>query len=396
MLRFVVLFFIGVLGFPMGMEAALAMVSTWWLVPFAEGLLVHQEGGHRESLLGRSTDGCVAAPSQVDGANDVTAPAVIGSGDVRRRLTLAGYLEECQANDTRSIKVASWMGRIGNRLQQVHTAVRIAQAAGRRYVQLPGDLDSRVLRLPRRLPVRPDAALPACDFEADGDKYDCTYAFFNRCRSTVAERRRLYGNHVLPYMQKDVLRACKAPGERTVTLHIRNGDVALSYGGQMRHGYHDQPPCLYYHQVINTGYDGGPFSEIQLVHSKEEPKNPCINDIMSRHRDKRILQPTNSVRGDTCLLLKAKSLAVTQSSFSTAMKMVSSKLRRLFFANMLLEDEGRTFDNFDLNTTEVCKAFPHTVGFKVLPLEPRPAASDSYFLRFPAASLVRTACREFR
>lgn len=96
----------------------------------------------------------------------------------------------------------------------------------------------------------------------------------------------------------------KAGGHDRVTLHFRNGDVALAYGAQMLKGYHDQPPCLYYHRVIETGLGGRPFREVQLVFSKEEPQNPCIADIRSRHQDKLVLSPTNTVVGDTCLLLK--------------------------------------------------------------------------------------------
>ena len=71
----------------------------------------------------------------------------------RWNATLDGYLRACQGNDTAAINVTRWMGRVGNRLWQLQTALVVAQASGRKYLELPGDLDQRVLALPRRLPV---------------------------------------------------------------------------------------------------------------------------------------------------------------------------------------------------------------------------------------------------
>lgn len=90
--------------------------------------------------------------------------------------------------------------------------------------------------------------------------------------------------------------------------------------------------------------------------------------------------------------LQAKNLAVTTSSLATTLKMMNSKISRLFFVNTLVEDSGLHFVNFDLNTSEVCDAFPKAVGYKVMQLKPRPASPDEYFLRFPADALVESRC----
>jgi len=155
-------------------------------------------------------------------------------------------------------------------------------------------------------------------------------------------------------------------------------------------GNHDQPPCLYYHRVIDTGYNGKPFKEIQLVFSKEEPKNPCIAEIMERHRDKTIIPPLGTVRGDTCMLLKAKNLAVTMSSMSTTLKMLNTKLKRLFYVNALQEKKGLHFEMFDFEHNEVCEAFPRAVGYDVLPFN-FSKASD-YFSHFPPHLLKTLTC----
>merc|ERR1712037_121142 len=83
------------------------------------------------------------------------------------------------------------------------------------------------------------------------------------CLTSVRERREMYKTMILPYVRPEVWQACEDPAEDELTIHIRNGDVATALTGN-----HPQPPCLYFHRVIETGNGGRPFTRLQLLYHK--------------------------------------------------------------------------------------------------------------------------------
>jgi len=319
---------------------------------------------------------------------------------------LQSYMDRCQAVDPEVVEIPTWMGRMGNRIWQVLNAVRIAEATGRKFVRIPragGGLDHHLFGSPegRLIEVTPPEAPGTCDFIPVSGKmhawhHDCRFLFFNRCRTTVKERMAAYNRYIMPIMRDDIMDRCKAGADDEVTIHIRNGDVALHIdtNPEMR-PEHRQPPCAYFHKVIQTGHNGSPFKRVQLVYSNEEPTSPCIDDILEKHKDKVILRPAPAVPGDVCHILRAKNLATTMSSFATVLKMMNTGLQRLFFANMLSpkmmtkEQYEIQMDYYEFRVNELCDVFPEVTSYSV----PELYLDEGFFLRFPDGNIVVDSCR---
>jgi hypothetical protein len=319
---------------------------------------------------------------------------------------LQSYMDRCQATDPKVVEIPTWMGRMGNRVWQVLNAVRIAEATGRKFVKIPragGGLDRHLFSSPedRLIEVTPPESPGTCDFVPVSGKmyawhHDCRFLFFNRCRTTVKERMATYNKYVMPLMRNDITERCAAGADDEVTIHIRNGDVALhnDLNPEMR-PEHRQPPCAYFHKVIQTGHNGSAFKRVQLVYSNEEPASPCIDDIVEKHKDKVILRPAPAVPGDVCHILRAKNLATTMSSFATVLKMMNMGLQRLFFANMLSpkimtkEQYDIQMDYYEFRMNELCDVFPEVTSYSV----PELYLNEAFFLRFPEGNMVVDSCQ---
>jgi len=320
---------------------------------------------------------------------------------------LHSYMDKCQSSDPEVVEVPTWMGRMGNRVWQVLNAVRIAEATGRKFVKLPkagGGLDNHLFDNPKDRLIEIIPSIPhrgTCDYVPVAGKmyawhHDCRFLFFNRCRMTIKERQALYQKYVLPLLKHDVMDKCDGGAEDEVTVHIRNGDVALhnDLNPDMR-PEHRQPPCAYFHKVIQTGYKGGPFKKVQLVYSTEEPVSPCIDDILAKHKDKVVLKPASSLAGDVCNVLAAKNLATTMSSFATVLKMMNTGLKRLFFANMLSEkimtpeQYDIQKDYYEFKVDELCQVFPEVTSYSV----PELYLNEDFFLKFPDEKFVVDTCK---
>ena len=305
------------------------------------------------------------------------------------------------------------MGRGGNSLIQLDTAFHMALVAGAPFVSTLTDnfaaglrnghgqtlFDARVWNISRlkgRIavalptpPALPAASLPrgrpgahdeacACPsgraFVVDKDmvprakkaapsgaKYDCTFSYFQRCQSTVVERRAIYQQQIRPLLLPSVWSACEPEaGEDSVVVHIRDGDVAEATTGD-----HAQPPCAYYHHVISTGFGGRPFRRVRLVHSGAVPHNPCMQGIVAQHGNRLVVDPdpTPSLAKDTCLLLTARNLALATSSFSTTAMMMNRDIRQLFVMDTTIAHAAMS--RFALNRTELCAALPRVVHYRL-------------------------------
>lgn len=319
---------------------------------------------------------------------------------------LQSYLSKCQAQDPDVVEIPTWMGRMGNRIWQVLNAVRIAEATGRKFVKLPkagGGLDHHLFASPegRLIEVQPSKSHDNCDFiPVSGKMYawhhDCRFLFFNRCRTTVKERKEAYQKYIMPLLKDDIMDRCEIGQDDEVTIHVRNGDVALhnDLNPEMR-PEHRQPPCAYFHKVIQTGNNGGPFKKIQLVYSNEEPVSPCIDDILSKHKDKVVMKPAPTLAGDVCHILRAKNVATTMSSFATVLKMLNPGLQHLFFVNMLSpkimtpEQYDIQMDYYEFRVKEACEVFPQVTSYTV----PELYQKESFFLNFPEANMVVESCK---
>jgi len=347
------------------------------------------------------TEESVLAQAKQDGKGNVGAAHFA---------TLQSYMDKCQASDPEIVEIPTWMGRMGNRVWQVLNAVRIAEATGRKYVKLPkagGGLDNHFFRNPKDQLIEitpsksPSKSAGTCDFVPVSGKmyawhHDCRFLFFNRCRTTVLERQAAYQKYVLPLLNSEVRDKCEPGADDEVTVHLRNGDVALhnDLNPEMR-PEHRQPPCAYFHKVIETGYKGGPFKRVQLVYSTEEPASPCIEDILAKHKDKVVLKPATSLAGDVCHILEAKNLATTMSSFATVLKMLNHGLQRLFIVNMLSE-KIMTKEQYDIQMNyyefkvdQLCQVYPEVTSYQV----PELYLNENFFLKFPEQNFVVDTCK---
>ena len=186
---------------------------------------------------------------------------------------------------------------------------------------------------------------------------------------------------ICPLLRPEVLSACKVPRNDTLVIHVRDGDVAMATTNS-----HAQPPCNYFHHVIETGNRGLPFEKIMLVHSNQGTVNWCIKDIQTRHAHKIVDAPKpTSVAHDTCVILQAKNLALTSSSFGITLTMMNKRIDQLFLVDSLtainISDDRpkqhekaskakkflvpRKIEDFELDPTELCAVFPRAMHYRV-------------------------------
>jgi len=348
--------------------------------------------------------------------------------------TFSKYLSRCHPHPD-EINLRRWMGRSGNRLHQLMVAFSLALSSGRHYVTTPRWFDD-VWNVSHRIQVFPmppeksEEPFPSCTgFRAPNN--DCTYVIDKRCSTTVADRRNIYLQQIRPLLRHEVLSACEILSDETLVIHLRDGDVAADTSSP-----HAQPPCAYFHHVIQFGNDGLAFKWVLLVHSNQEPANPCVGDIQTHHASKLIhLEKPSTVVNDTCVVLQAKNLALTSSSFGVTLAMMSLHVKRLFVIDVvtavLLNSNSaesssafsksvtlaRKIEDFELNVAELCSVFPQALHYslptngtfmaivnqldyvvkmnasgKGAVVDPK-ESKDEYFLNFEKyAKLVKTSC----
>mmetsp|Transcript_2061 Transcript_2061/g.2385 ORF Transcript_2061/g.2385 Transcript_2061/m.2385 type:complete len:464 (+) Transcript_2061:179-1570(+) len=308
---------------------------------------------------------------------------------------LQDYLGKCQTS-TNEIKIECWMGRSGNQMHQLVLAFSLALASGRPYVTTleqyndikKGNMTKSVWNIPSRMHVKP--APPLSSFQGTGScpgfrapHLNCDCVFHQRCPTTVTDRRDIYMRQIRPLLRPEVLSACKVPRNDTLVIHVRDGDVAMATTK-----YHAQPPCHYFHHVIETGNRGLPFEKIMLVHSNQKEKvNWCVKDIQTRHAHKMVEAPKpTSVAHDTCVVLQAKNLALTTSSFGITLAMMNTQIDQLFVVDsvtaiVIIENAHtkqpkevsdteefkvlRMIEDFELDPAELCAVFPRAMHYRV-------------------------------
>eukprot|EP00746_Dinoflagellata_sp_MGD_P020046 gnl/MRDRNA2_/MRDRNA2_146637_c0_seq1.p1 gnl/MRDRNA2_/MRDRNA2_146637_c0~~gnl/MRDRNA2_/MRDRNA2_146637_c0_seq1.p1 ORF type:complete len:135 (-),score=1.06 gnl/MRDRNA2_/MRDRNA2_146637_c0_seq1:343-747(-) len=115
------------------------------------------------------------------------------------------------------------MSRLGNNLWQLHTSIIIAIKSGRKYVRMP---NHPLFEFPKDgILIDPNDSLGRdCKFILDTRNYDCRTSYFQRCASTVSERKAVYQKYILPHF-KNVLSACEHEQKDVLTIHMRSGDV---------------------------------------------------------------------------------------------------------------------------------------------------------------------------
>lgn len=306
--------------------------------------------------------------------------------------TWSHYLDTCQPNAS-SIEWDKWMGRGGNKLHQIVNAFSFAWHAGRSTIKLPTRFETALFRMPWVLTFNRcmHEGPTACKYFQSLDRPKCSLMFFEGCESTVKDRRAIYVNQIKPYLRKEVVGACDAGREDTIVIHVRDGDISRDLNGS-----HRQPPCRYFHEVIEKGNGGAAFPRVLLVHSDEEPTNLCVADITAKHRGKLVPHQSN-IRRDACTILKAKNLALTSSSFGITLAMMNTDVDRLFHVDTLRGNVGfdlyrRKEVNFELHHEQRCKVFPNSFTFVMDDDGSVGGSEESYFLNFASDKMHMQTC----
>lgn len=144
------------------------------------------------------------------------------------------------------------------------------------------------------------------------------------------------------------------PWKDVIVLHMRGGDAqAVAYRGEFMG--HMQPPCSYYEDIVETGYDNGTAFPYVLVITERKKKmqpeaiNPCAAYIENRYRSG--LHATKLVnynelaqhlsnkadddehigqRKDMFILSNAVNLGEGHSSFTMGTNLLNHQLKRHF------------------------------------------------------------------
>jgi hypothetical protein len=291
------------------------------------------------------------------------------------------YLANCHGDDIEAITLTGWMGRSGNHIEQLMVAFAFAMAAGRPFVVTPPWNDS-VFNVPDRLPVQtplPSNSLQptgSCKFR--GNTHDCSSVFHQRCATTVSDRREIYLRQIAPLVRPEVYNTCVPSSKDTLVIHVRDGDAAHDVASS-----HTQPPCEYFHRIIEIGNRGHAFSRLILVHSGQDPENLCVEAIRSRHSGKLVdLDLPTSIAHDACVILQASNLALTSSAFGVSFAMMNTRVDQLFVIDAvtsILDPRqpklhadawnvftlSRKIDDFQLDAKELCAAFPRAMHYRV-------------------------------
>lgn len=305
---------------------------------------------------------------------------------------LDDFMSTCNYTDGH-MELRHWQGRFGNNLQQLFTTILMAEKAGVTKLTLPGRFKSgmnEMFDMPSELDIKP--RWEKCEFHTDSGGYDCKTHTYNRCKSTFADRLRVFKEYITPYLKEEITNACDGQDKETVVVHIRDGDTAMRSTGRKA-----QPPCKYYDDVISHGYDNSAFPKVLLIHGGGEPQNPCVAYLQGKYKDKIIEQKTGegSLAQDMCEVMKAHNLGASFSSFATTLKMMNSNLDRYFFPAFLNELKPKQVErftiNYDLDIKDVCTVLPKAVRYQLPTGGKGIADQDTYFLSYPD-ELIRETC----
>lgn len=132
------------------------------------------------------------------------------------------------------------------------------------------------------------------------------------------------------YMQKVFLERGKARcnttlgGDRSLVMHMRGGDIMLP---STPSNTHPQPPCSFYEDVMEHGNDGMAFQRALLV--TQDFRNPCVKRMRQKYVGRLTVQ-SSSIHDDACALISATSLAISSSTWGSALARLNPNLRNLY------------------------------------------------------------------
>jgi hypothetical protein len=223
------------------------------------------------------------------------------------------------------IKVAGWVGNLGNHLIQISGAINVAKHTASKVIFPDHDL----LRL-RELDFSEPSTI-RCNETVSGRFFfqsDC----FQWPVQYDLDRRKLFRDYVLEDISRRSIRELIADGVRqvkaesvspdTLVINIRSGRDIFRPGNPAQADYM-QPPLSFYKRVIEEhGYDDC------LIVTQADRLNPCVDALLAWRKDIRI-KTHRSVRDDLRTLLSARHLVMCHSSFSWCFALMSRNLRVL-------------------------------------------------------------------
>ena len=105
-------------------------------------------------------------------------------------------------------------------------------------------------------------------------------------------------------------------GDNELVVHVRSGDIFSNNP----HGGYLQPPLSYYEKCIK-GYD--------IVHMiAEDTKNPVINELLRKYPT--IKFKVQTLNEDIALILSAKNVVASFSTFIPALLTISTNIKKLY------------------------------------------------------------------
>jgi hypothetical protein len=223
------------------------------------------------------------------------------------------------------IRIAGWVGNLGNHLIQMTGAINVAKHTASKVI-FP---DHPLLRR-RELDFTESSNLNCNEtvvgrffFQSDCFQWPVKYDL---------DRRKLFRDYVMKDVSRrsihewitDTARLGKDDlvGPDTLVINIRSGRDIFRPGNPDQADYM-QPPLSFYKHIIESHCYGD-----CLIVTQADRLNPCVNALREWRKDIRI-KTHRSIRDDLRTLLSARHLVMCHSSFSWCFALMSRNLRVL-------------------------------------------------------------------
>jgi len=244
------------------------------------------------------------------------------------------------------IKLTDWVGRLGNHLVQVATAIWVAQKTESLLI-LP-----RHTILKRRLFDFRNSSNNSCNEVVEG-QFLFDYERIQCPAMRDRDRRIILQDYLYDFLVRekitdklrDKIRWQKIvePDENTLIINIRSGRDIFRQQPPPQDDYM-QPPLSFYQKIIEShNYRNC------LIVTEQARANPVIAALLTWDSNVQIKEHT-TVHSDIFTLLNAHHLVIAHSSFSWILAQMSKKLRVLHQWNLF---PVRGIDDFIINTYEV-------------------------------------------
>lgn len=243
----------------------------------------------------------------------------------------------------KTAELGRWCGRLGDNLFRLLNALRYAEENGFDALQVPAvERNWRVEGFfrPSGGQMKSKPWLIQMKTQASKGQKTCTKkpgndvcgAYPYHCPDMgIQERYRVMQTYVKSLLEvpKDAFK----DQQEELVIHIRSGDTMTQtkFGNTVLLEAR-QPPCAVYHKIISEGVGGKRFQHVRVV-TEEDRRNPCIQQIVDRHRDKNIKVQSNERSVDASAIVSARHLVASHTYFTSMLMLLNSELETLVTVN---------------------------------------------------------------